>query len=139
MSRNPIINIARENWDPGDAHACASEWLYQTCRLWTDHQSPQTGICPVDYRDPDGPVPLDWAVELGEDATYWDAVLALWADQGIGGPLIDPQDPFTQAQAADWDAGYVPEGYDSDQAMRHIRVALHTFHRIYRLTEEDGV
>lgn len=135
MGVNPIIDIARESWDSDDAHACATEWLFQMARLWTEHQDSDTGTFPYDWRGPSGPCSLTESVATGEDFAYWDAVLALWHDQKLGVPF-DPRDPYTQEWADRWGYGEAPGGYDTNVAMRHIMLATRVFNRIYELGRE---
>ena len=135
MNRNPIISIAKESLDPHSMQDWAAEWLFQMCRLWTEHQSPLTGTCPVPYRDFGGPLALEDALATGEDSAYWDAVLALIEDQKIM-PHIDPEDFYTQTVAASWREGDTPEGYDPHAAFEHIRGALETFDRVHNAMED---
>ena len=127
---NPVLAIAKETWDWGSA----PEWLFQMCRLWTEHQSPNTGTCPVEYRDPSGPVAFDICLATGEDSAYWDSVFALLHDQNL---LPDTWSEDDLADAADsWLHNGAPSGYDPHRAFEHIRVALKTFDRFDNLYGE---
>lgn len=126
MGTNPIIDIARESWDSHDAYFCASEWLFQMARLWTEHQSPDTGTFPIDYRDPSGPATYIQSQETGEDSAYWEAVGAILTEQGL---------PATPAQFEAWADGLVALGYNPHRAMRHIMQATAILDRIARICE----
>lgn len=128
---NPIIAIAKESWDDGDQHACAAEWLFQLCRLAAEFGVPHE----IDYRDPSGPIPLEWSLESGEDSAYWDAVLALCRAEHPRAKF-DPESIITQGHMRNWDR-FRRALMNHHSVAAHVRVALKTFDRIHRMTDKE--